>query len=108
MTIGRLRERVTFQRRSTSTSAAGSASYTWADVATVWGRMEPVSASRAMIAERPEPRRRWLLTIRWRSDLTSLDRVVWQGRTFDIDGPARNTDERRRFVMLDLVERSAP
>lgn len=108
MTIGELRERVTFQRRTEAVDSAGSVSLTWATAATVWARMEPVSASRPMVAERPEPRARWRLTIRYRSDLTSVDRVTWRSRTFDLDGPARNADERRRYLVFDLLERTAP
>ena len=46
---------------------------------------------------------RFVCTVRWRDGITGASRVLWRGRTFDVEGVG-NPDERRRFVAIDLKE----
>ena len=104
--VGHLRERVQLQSFLVTQSAVGDDVETWTTFATVRGRMEPMSASAAERAARETVTRRWRLTIRYRSDVTAANRVVWGTRQFNIEGVV-NPDERRRYLTLDLVEFNA-
>ncbi len=106
--IGPRRERVTIQDQTQTIDAAGAITTSWAPIAgsTVWARMSPASERTMVVAGRDEALVDWLCTIRHRSDVTTRMRVVWRGRIFDIQG-FRNADERRQYLLIRLLERSA-
>jgi SPP1 family predicted phage head-tail adaptor len=87
MLSGRLDRRIRLDRASTSTNAINEIVTTWAALATVWAEYEPLQDS-----ERYEARQIGAIaTARFRirysatvADLSPLDRVVFEGRVFDI------------------------
>ena len=86
MRSGRLDRRLTLQRRTLAENDYGEAVETWTDLATVWAEKIPVRgferyASMQTVAEVEER-----FKIRYRKDITPLDRVVCAGITYDVLG----------------------
>lgn len=77
--------------------SASDGSLAWTPLATVWAGFSRLSAS-----ERDEDGRfvgvvRWRFTIRWRSDVTSGNRIVSSARVFRIIATADPTGDRRHL-----------
>ncbi|MDC9583359.1 phage head closure protein [Xenorhabdus sp. PR6a] len=80
MRAGRLRHRVTIQKNESSRSPMGSVINKWVDVAEVWAEVRTISgrelvASSAVFSE--VTIRIWL---RYRADITTGHRIVYQGK----------------------------
>lgn len=91
---GDLDRRITFQSRTgTQDSATGAYTYSWANLATnptVWAQVRDVLPSRAesVDADIDMQRRPARIRCRYRSDITSDMRIVYDGRTLRIvSGP---------------------
>lgn len=97
--MGLLRERVTIRQPTVTLDEIGSPSTTFADVATVWARVEPIRLDEQQYAERQVAYGRYRVTMRYRSGLVYTMQIVWRGRTLNID-EIKNADERRRFLTL--------
>ncbi len=84
---GKLDQRVTLQRATTSTNGLGEEVPDWADLAEVWASWRRASAREtlaaaelsAVVSDVFEVRRSSVI-----SDVGPLDRIVWSGRTYDI------------------------
>lgn len=101
--IAELRHRITFQRIAQVTDGMGGFTTTWSDVATVWAKVEPVSASERLISEKLETQRSHKVKIRYRSDITTDMRFTFNSRTFQVKG-VHNPDERRVYTFIDAEE----
>lgn len=104
--VGALRERVSIQSQAQTVDEAGAISTTWTEVATCWARMKPVSMKQLLLAGRDESVRTYMMTIRYRTDLTTAHRVVWRGRRFDVQG-VNDPTEQRQFLECMLREIAA-
>ena len=104
--IGALRERVDIQTRTPTVGAIGNVAFAWGTTATVWAKVQPLSARERFVAERLAAQGIYEITIRWRSGLTPAMRMIWRGRTFNVK-QILNPDERRRFLTI-IVEDAAP
>lgn len=87
--IGALRERVTIQAMSTTYDSMGAPVETPATVATVWAAVVPQkyqSGVEALVQAlgREAVTTTYTVTIYWRNDVTELQQLVWNGKTFDI------------------------
>ncbi|OXE37554.1 MAG: hypothetical protein CGW95_01160 [Phenylobacterium zucineum] len=103
---GSLRERITIQDQNAAIDTDGSELTTWTDIATaptVWARLEPDSVVEDIIGGRGQTRRKWVCTIRYRTDITTRMRVSWRGRVMNVIGIV-NVGERRKYLTLELVE----
>lgn len=101
--VGLMRERVAIEAQSTVTDAAGAITTTWSPVATVWARMKPINAQQLALAGRDEGVRTYIMTIRYRTDITTAHSIVWRGRKFDVQGIVDET-EQRQFMTVTLRE----
>lgn len=84
MRAGWLRHRVTIQEVTETQNAVGEPVETWADVATVWGSVEPLRGREFEAAGQAQARTDTRVRIRYFSGVAPKMRVVWQGHTFDI------------------------
>lgn len=86
MAIGQMRARVTIQNRTVVRDALGAARESWADVATVWAEVVPVSGQERLVssADVPLATATHRVMIRYRDDVTPLSRLVWAGRVLDV------------------------
>ena len=101
--INELRHRITLQTLTNTADGQGGFTQSWADLTTIWGKLEPVSANERNFGERVEYQRSHKCVIRSRSDVVASMRVTFDSRTFQIKG-VRRVDERRFFMLLDLEE----
>lgn len=84
MDPGALDQRVTLQRRGQVPDGGGGGAVVWADVATLWARVLPISGRERVQARQVESPAMYRVTIRPRADVTEADRFVWQGRPLNI------------------------
>lgn len=109
MKIGLLRDRLSFQTKTETISAARAVSATWATAFEVWGRVkqEDANAGETPVGERPASQTKTTMIIRYDARVTTAMRVLWLGRVFEITGII-NRDERRATLDLNVIERKSP
>lgn len=83
---GELTERVTLQSRSVAKDAYGQDTITWIDVATVWARVRAVSGREFFAAAQVQQEQTVKVLVRYRTDVQTTWRMVWQTRAHDITG----------------------
>ena len=108
MRIGRLRHRLTLQRRTSSENAFNEASTSYTTIATVWGAVEPISGREFFAAQQTQSEITHRVTLRYMPGITADDRILWMDggreRLFDIKSPPIDRDERHRQIELMCVE----
>lgn len=97
--IGTLRHRVTIQSETRTADGAGGFTLTWADVATVWGAVEPLKGMERLRAQQIEAPVTHSVTIRHRTDVSTKERIKFGTRLFNIRDVI-NPDERDRWLEL--------
>lgn len=107
MSAGKLDRRITLQRATASDDGFSSeGTLTWSDLATVWAEVSPVSDGERWRAGEVAAHITHRFRIRWSSTtatLTPKDRILYQGRVFDISG-VKEID-RRKFLELTASAR---
>ena len=108
MQAGRLRHRVTVQRATERRDSFGQVVKTWADVATVWARVEALSGREYLEARQMQRGTLTRITMRWRGDVTAGNRVQWidpagVAHTYDVESVLAD-DTGRRSLTLMCVE----
>lgn len=104
MRIGRLRHRVTVQQRASTRDAHGEPAQTWTDLyADVWAAVEPLSARELMAAGVVQGEVTHRVLLRYRSGITTKNRILFGERVFDVRG-VRNLDERGHELELLCTE----
>lgn len=103
-----LRHRVTFQSRSVTTDSFGAQSQAWADVATVWADVSPLSGRELMAAQAINVEVSHSITIRWQAQfagpkVAAAMRIVYGNRIFNIHS-AIDPDERRKTIQISASE----
>ncbi len=99
--IGRLRERIGFERPLLGADGAGGGSLAWAALDAqpmVWARVEAVTGTEPVAADQRQAEVIYRITLRRRWDLTAACRVTWRGQVLDI--LAILPDERRAYMTL--------
>ena len=107
--IGPLRHRLTIEAGNPSDDGQGGQSDPWASpitVATVWGRIQPLRGAERPHAGQLDARHSHRITIRYREDVTTAQRVRRGTRIFNIR-VVSNRAERDRWLDL-LCEEGAP
>lgn len=86
MRAGKMDRRITLQRKSSSGDSFGQPIETWADISggTVWAEVSPVSGNERWLSQQMIAEADTLFRIRYMAGLTPLDRVVYDGRTYDV------------------------
>ena len=83
----KLDRKITLQRATTTTNEYGEEVQTWGTLATVWASKKDVSDGERIAAAAASAEIGTRFQIRWDSswsDLSPLDRVVYDGRTYNI------------------------
>lgn len=102
MESGRLDRRITLQRAvATQDATTGEQVLTWADEATIWAAVEPLSGSELFRAQQLEAKADTRFLLRYRPNVTPAGtlRISYAGRTYDI----RSVAEIGRQEGLELV-----
>lgn len=110
MHIGLLDERITLQRNTPTVNSRGAETRVWANFAsvpTVRARVQAAPGGERVQDNRELPVSRHTVTIRWRTDITPDDRVIWHAsggdRTLAIDDLG-DPDNMRRWLQLACYE----
>jgi SPP1 family predicted phage head-tail adaptor len=90
LNAGALDQRVTIQRRTAGQDARGQALETWADVATVWARVQPRRGRDFFAAAQDQATFDCTVWMRHRTDVLASDRLLWNGQPLDIVGQPVN------------------
>lgn len=105
--IAARRLRVTLQAPAEVADAIGGTSRAWADVATLWARLEPMPhATERAEAQRAEGAVAHRLTLRWRGDVSGVNRFTLAGKILGVTA-VYDPDGRRRDLVC-LVEEVQP
>ncbi|MCH8155445.1 MAG: phage head closure protein [Proteobacteria bacterium] len=100
--LGALRHRLVIQAERSTGDGGGGQSDPWADpvtVATVWGKVEPLTGAERLRAMQIEDRLSHRIVIRHRPGITPAMRVRFGSRVFNIRA-AIDREERGRFLEL--------
>lgn len=100
---GDLRHRVELQAASTTRDRVGGLVTTWATLATVWAKVEPMSARESWWRQQMNAAAAWKISLRYRADLTTKHRIVYDGRTFEVRG-VTDPDQGKRYLELACDE----
>ena len=100
MRAGQLRHRLTFEEPIETRDSYGSLTTSWAEYATVWGAIWPISAKEGVSMAQTESVITTRMRVRYRSDITTKMRVNFKDRIFNIL-QLTNPDERN--IMLEMV-----
>jgi SPP1 family predicted phage head-tail adaptor len=101
--VGPLRHRVAIQARTVTQDGYGATVATWATAATVWASVEPLSGREAWQAQSVRPDVTHTVTIRAYDGLTPKHRLLFDGRTLEIESVV-NLEERNRYMVLQCKE----
>ena len=105
MISGRLRDRVTIEKKATQVDSLGFPAETWSKVADVWGTFVEEKGSEALKNDRPISFRRATVYIRYRAGVTVQHRLKVRGATWEIEN-IRTLDLSRRMDGLELSVRT--
>lgn len=100
---GWLRHRVTIEAATGTSDEAGGESRSWSTFATLWARIEPVSAAEKTIAAHLAGVVTHKVMLRRCDDLTASMRIAYRGRHFRIR-TIHDPDESRRYLELGCEE----
>lgn len=103
MRAGKIRHRVSIQRKTISQNSIGEGIESWSELCKRWASIEPASGSEVVIGDQINGTVTHIVTMRYLGGLTSKDRVTFNGRNFDINGVV-NTDERNIETILACRE----
>ena len=103
---GRMRERVTIRALSLASDGYGGSETTQRDVATVSAEVQPVRGSEGPYQGQVTARQTYLITIRYRSDVTPENFIFWRGKELQVISVS-NRDMRRRYLSIEAVEGEA-
>ncbi len=85
--IGKADQRITFQRFAATADGIGGTTQAWANLAsvpTVWAKVTPRIGNERMEDGRMNASATATFAVRYRSDITELDRIVWRGECWNI------------------------
>jgi SPP1 family predicted phage head-tail adaptor len=102
---GALRHRMRLERLSGVPDSGGGMIATWELVAEVWASLRPLDASERVEADSLAQTITHEIWLRYRSDVTAADRLVFGGRNFELRAVI-DDGERHRFLKCLAVERT--
>lgn len=103
MRIGPMRERITLQREVDTADGAGGSTIGWADIATVYARVQPASGRERLASQQLQNSITHRVTIRSRGDISCATRILWGDRPLNIRS-ILNLDERKEFLTIEADE----
>jgi SPP1 family predicted phage head-tail adaptor len=103
--LGTLTDRVTLQRRITTSEPEGGEVAVFATLSTVWARVRQLAARAAYAEDARGQSISHAVTIRYRTDLKPGDRFVYRGRTLEIAALA-DINGRRAYLSCQCSERA--
>lgn len=98
--------KIRIERRTLTQRTSAFQDETWAALRTIWAAPRAASSSDRLLGGQTVGLATTVFSAQYRSlqDVTSRDRVVWEGRTLQIDGPPRDPDGRRLELEITCTE----
>lgn len=89
MRAGELNTRITFLEQTRTSDGSGGATLVWSTYAEVWAKVKTgattYGAGKELVkADKLEPQKVFLITVRFREDLDESMRVLWRSHTLEI------------------------
>jgi SPP1 family predicted phage head-tail adaptor len=100
---GMLSTRLELEEAVETPDGQGGVTRVWAPVATLWGRLEPVSALSEEVASGLQQRLTHRVTLRFRADVAAGMRLSRRERRFEIR-TVRDPDESGRYLVCQCEE----
>lgn len=100
--IGQADQRVTFQRFAAASDGIGGQVQAWSDLInapTVWAKVTPRLGREGTDAGRMSATSIATFTVRYRADVTEIDRIIWRGEPWNIRRVMRRSE---RVQWLDI------
>jgi SPP1 family predicted phage head-tail adaptor len=100
---GKLRTELVLKRCATHSDGIGGQIENWTEIASVFARIEPISAQSLSGADQTRQAVSHRITMRWRGDLAAGMRLTGQGRVFGIV-TVHDPDETGRYLVCRTLE----
>ncbi len=100
---GRLRTELSLRQGGIQLDELGGQMEDWAEIATVFAMIEPISARSLAGADQTQQAVSHRITMRWRGDVVVGMRLAGQGRVFDIV-TVHDPDETGRYLVCRTLE----
>jgi SPP1 family predicted phage head-tail adaptor len=101
--IGTLTDRLELKRRVTTDEDEGGEVALFSPIATVWGRVRPLSARQSAEADARGARATHGVVLRFRSDFGPGDRITYRGRNLEVVA-ANDLNGRRAYLSCQCSE----
>lgn len=101
--IGGFRERITFEVEEGTADGGGGSTAAWGNIPTtptVWAEVKPVRGSESVDAGHLASKQTYLVTIRYRSDITTKMRINWKGVYMNIRS-VQNRDMKKKYLSIE-------
>ena len=95
-----LDQRITLQQPAGGQDALGNATDAWVTVGTVWARVQPLRGREFFAAGQMQAAAELRMVIRWRADVLTTWRVLWNGQAHEIMAPPADIDGQRHWPEL--------
>lgn len=103
MKASQLRHRIKIYDQMQSRSKTGAVTVKWEHILTIWGQFTPLSAKDVLTAKASGSQTIARLTIRYRGDIHSGQRVEHLGKRYEIDGdPLADNKSGLEYLTLTL------
>ena len=100
MRAGTLRRQVLIQSRSSALDGFGQKVRAWTDLASVWADIQPLSGRELEVARAVQAEVTHQVTIRYRTGLSDLMRLVYQGRYFNVNSVIDTDTQHKQLLLL--------
>lgn len=100
MNPGALNQRVLISRYSSTQDEIGQVIEAWAPLATVWAAVEPQAGREFVAAGAAQSELTTRIRLRYRPGITSADRVIHDGKTYNIASVIDYRSAKREIVLM--------
>ena len=100
MRIGKLRNFITVQRKSTTRDTDGGERVEWSTVTSVWGAIEPGRNREYWGSEQIQAETGVRIRVRYPLDVLPQDRITCDGKTYNVHGASDQFTEHREIHIM--------
>lgn len=101
---GELRTKLVLQREKSSIDEFDEETKRWANIGTLWARIDESSGGERVTGGKKEALTRAQIVSRFRSDTKPTDRLIADdGRHYEIESVTDFSEDRRRWMMIDAL-----